>query len=290
MEIISRFKFVGNQNIFCFLYFLHFEGYGYGPKRLSVLAATELDRRKPSLHIKYSTLKNKSGFVEEMPTAEEEGFISDGTINIKVDPKLLPSMQEQGIFDGYPVQFDVELGFAVNIRLISKVGKGAAKESMNKQKKSTRHDAKYMIKGTKFAFDGSLANNECAMEIDGNAMEKVINAFINDENGGQLFLGIDSDWTIKGLNAKKVDVPALKQNIMALVSEFEPFRPELSNVVDYRFFAVLNKKGDIVEDMIVIRVDVNGPIVDDDGKQVLFATSSGDRFKKNTTFITKVVM
>jgi len=261
----------------------------YGPTRASVLSVTEPKRRKPSLNISYSTLKDKTGFVEIMPTDTEEGFISDGTVNSAVSVDLLPSLREQGIFDGYPVRFDVEGGFAVNIRLISKVGKAAAKECMNKHKKSTRPDAQYMIEGTQFAFEGTLTTNASAMEAEVPFMEKVVNAFINNE-GGHLYLGVDSDWSVKGMTANEVDLPALKQSVMEFVSDFQPFRAELADSVDYCCFAVLTKKGEIVPDRIVIRMDVRGPLEDDDGNAIGFTTGAGDRFRKNNTFITKVVM
>jgi len=253
-------------------------------------------RKSHGTFIRFSTLKNKKGFVDLMPTATKEGFIRRDTfinsLNLKVDPKMLSLMEEQGIYEGYPVMFDIELEYAVNIRLISNVGRDAAKECLNKHKKSTRPDAKYMIYDTKYAFDGSLAKNQCALNIedmDFEEMEKLINAFLNNQ-GGHLYLGIDTDWTIKGVTASEIDIPTCKENVMNILSDFQPFKPELASVVEIRCFAVIDKAGEVMEDRMVVRVGVNGPLMGHDKRPILFATSTGDRWKKSSTFITKVVM
>merc|ERR1711920_1169479 len=111
----------------------------------------------------YSTLKDKHGYVVDMPTIDEDGIITDGNIFISVKPELLPSLQEQGIFDGYPVKFDVKNRNAINIRLTTNVGKAVAKECLDK-KKHTRFGAKYMVKDSLLAFEGTMTTNAQFME------------------------------------------------------------------------------------------------------------------------------
>merc|ERR1712154_579018 len=89
--------------------------------------------------------------------------------------------------------------------------------------------------------------------------EKTINALMNTD-GGYLYLGIDDQWRIKGISTSEVDLNGLKRAVTESLSEFEPFVPQLANAVDYQCFAVITKKGELVPDKVVVRMDVQGPI------------------------------
>merc|ERR1712083_221221 len=114
---------------------------------------------------------------------------------------------------------------AVNIRLTTNVGKAVAKECLDK-KKHTRFGAKYMVKDSLFAFEGTMTTNAQSMECvfdssTENTMEKTINSLMNTD-GGYLYLGVDDQWRIQGVSTSEMDVCTLKRAVTESLSEFEP--------------------------------------------------------------------
>merc|ERR1712013_577405 len=120
------------------------------------------------------------------------------------------------------------------------------------------------------------------------------NAFVNTE-GGALFIGLgdgqENEWAVRGVARKALDLAALKRAVMDRVGMFEPFSPKLvESITESRVMPILRKNGEVVEDLVVLKVGVAGPFRDESGEAILFATAEGQKFRKNFNYITNVVM
>lgn len=117
----------------------------------------------------------------------------------------------------------------------------------------------------------------------------MVNAFVNT-GGGCLFVGIDDEWAVKGVAMGEVDYDATQRAVMEGLAMWQPFSDELVQVIEeWRAFPMVRKNGEAVEGKAVIRVVVGGPLLDEDGERILFATADGKKFRKNFNYITNVV-
>jgi len=277
-----------------------------GPTRASVLSQTEpkpsaqsKPLRQNSAHLKFSTLRNKTGVFESAPSREAEGWISADSKMFSVSREEYTENSEE-IAEGFPVQFDVVENCAVNIRRITKMDESVVAQCLSNKGATTKKNATFLVEGTVYEFGNDLGRNHCVAIEDfaPNAMaarmEKCVNAFVNTE-GGALFIGLgdgqENEWAVRGVARKALDLAALKRAVMDRVGMFEPFSPKLvESITELRVMPILRKNGEVVEDLVVLKVGVAGPFRDESGEAILFATAEGQKFRKNFNYITNVVM
>ena len=120
--------------------------------------------------------------------------------------------------------------------------------------------------------------------------ENVINAFLNTA-GGTLYFGIDKSFKVKGVSTDKLDINGTRNAIDGVVRKFQPkLKQSDINKIKVSTVAVVEKDGTLRDDLLVVRVLVPGPIQGTNGGLVTFKNSKGDKFKKNLSYIMKVVM
>jgi len=241
----------------------------------------------------------KYGVLRMVPTKDEDGWIlNDGgmfTVSYKDNIEQITDSQMR---EGWPVMFtSIDGKNACNLRVVERLNDALWIDQCLTRDYKTRHDAKYFVRKTKLELDGDFSTNSFKMLKDlsphkvAKISEKVLNAFMNTR-GGTMYIGVDStSLIVHGVDAEKVNLNEIKEAVFGMIDQFEPKLDDRDwKQIKFGAVAVVTKEGELRKDLIVIRMVVPGPLEDQNGDKITFATKNGGKYKKNLKEICSVVV
>jgi len=196
--------------------------------------------------------------------------------------------------EGGACLFDSDDGkFGRNIRGINRLSEQALLACLNEERTATLYNALYYITQTKFDDHNSLQNEfvnfdkyEVADLVD--RSEHAVNAFVNSE-GGTIFIGIDKEKDIKGVKLSKVELDNFRERLEGRVTQFQPQSQNLVSKLNIGFVPVVQADGTFIDNLVVIKISIEGPHLNSKGEPIVFRTAQGELWMKKIGYIVKSV-